>query len=404
MYANVYLDPKQYKLGIAVYAYGKVPGFSRMVKSPEEQEAIGLALEETFGVKDVDTSKAFNIFRNLALDDNKPMKDVELQRGNLFSYEKFKDKLETLGAFGKYFQNKAGVSVDLDDPMMWFNLEKANATSSEAAILDELSPEAKTAKGERLRQQNLKSLENPNNTPEQLEEALRRLYILISRARHFGTGPKDYSTSNPDLSPPSPPTFLVSKEFDFVFYPGYRGGISMTRLPTDKKMIHPISKPSEGEKDSESEKKWASTLVPDIREYLQATLENPSGKLIMELDYITEATAQTFYNSINVLEPSRAAFEKALIPTKAKAISLLSKLNSIFSSKTKVASSTIETWIDLTTGQMFKSEEQLLASLRSSAFVPSQEKLPLAARSLRRIASILIRHKRLRSIFDLMKE
>jgi hypothetical protein len=403
MYANVYIDPKSHKLGIAVYAYGKIPGFSRMVRSPEEQEAIRFALEETFGAKDVDTSKAFNIFHNLALDDSdKPMKGVELQRGNIFSYEKFKDRLDILGGFGEYFQNKVSIFADLDDPMMWFGLELANTSSrSEAAILEELPQQEKIARGEKIRQQHLKSLVHSDNTT-QFEEALRRLYILISRSRHFGVGPKDYSTSNPAHSPPSPPTFLISKEMDFVFYPGFRGGISMTRLPTDKKMIFPISKPGV---DPTTEKKWASILVPDIRAYLQdISLEKPSSSLIMELDYVTEATAQTFYNSITVPEPSYAAFEKALIPTRAKAVALLERLEKVLSTHRKIASSgMIETWIDLSTGQIFKSEEQLLASMRSSS-QEQQEKLPLAAHSLRRIANILIRHKRLRSIFNLMKE
>lgn len=399
MYANIYIDPKSHKLGIAVYAYGKIPGFSRIVKSPEEQVAIRLALEETLGVKDVDTSKAFNIFHNLALDDNnKPMSGAELQRGNVFRYEEFKDKLDILRGFGEYFQNKTSIFADLDDPMMWFGLELANASSrSEAAILNELPQQEKIAKGEKMRQHHLQSLRNRDNTPAQSEEALRRLYILISRARHFEVGPKDYSPSKP-----APPTFLVSKELGFVFYPGYRGGISMTRLPTDKNMVFPKTKP---DSDPTTEKKWASTLIPDIRAYIQEVfLEKPSSSLVMELDYITEATAQTFYNSITVPEPSYAAFEKALVPTRVKAISLLERLEKVLSAHRKVASSgMIETWIDLSTGQIFKSEEQLLSSMHSNS-KEQQEKLPLAAHSLRRIASILIRHKRLRSIFDLLKE
>lgn len=369
MYAHVYFQIAANQLSIAVYGLGKIPGFSGALDSE---------LQETTKQK-----KAYELFLNV-LGQGQLSKE-ELQQGRMFNYNQLKDQLNTLNLLGKLIakDTEAQVVIDLDDPNFWLELEMRKIPDAKRAIINKLSTEKKTELGNRLKEKGMEKLLSSESV-EDLHSALQKAYISISRGLYPQTGPKDFPGTKKYPSP-TPPTFLVSKAYDFAYYPGFRGAHYMTKVPSSDLYVYPH------EKDTPSEQKWMMDVIQDTTEYTNRVLASID---IEELDYITEVLARTFFKSLS--GTTKADFNRALIPVKSKAIEMLSALAS--EAEQKTASSTIGTWIDLSTGQIYKTEQQLLAAVSPSE---SFEDRALAADKIMRC---FLKHGKLKMFVKLMKD
>jgi hypothetical protein len=369
MYAHVYFQIASNQLSIAVYGLGKIPGFSG---------ALDEELQETTKQK-----KAYDLFVNILGQDSQLSKE-ELQQGRIFNYNQLKEQLNTLNLLGKLIakDTEAQVVIDLDDPNFWLELEMRNISDAKREIISKLPIEKKNELGNKLKEKAMEKL-LASESSEDLHASLQKAYIAVSRGLYPQTGPKDFPGTKKYPSP-TPPTFLVSKEYDFAYYPGFRGAHYMTKTPSSDLYVYPH------EKDTPHEEKWMTDIIQDTTEYTNSVLASIDPK---ELDYITEVLARLFFKSLP--ETSKAGFNRALIPVKNKAITMLSALAN--EAELKTASSIIGTWIDLNTGLTYKSEQQLLAAAASDR--PQERAL-----AAEKIIKCFVKHGKLKVFLELMRD
>lgn len=353
MYAHIYFDIPKNVLGIAVYSYGRIPGFSGKL-SDELKNA-------------TQTEKAFHLFQKTMGSDS--ISGDELQLGKLFSYEEIQDRLNKIDVLGKIIaeDKSAQVLINLDDPLFWLGNKLNKFPEDKRALIEKLPEERKKEIGAKIKESEMGELLKDAKTPNEVQDALQKLYIVISRRLNTKRGPKEYAGTT-TYSPPPPPTFLISKERDLAYYPGFRGAQYMRKIPESLKQVHPLS-------EQDTAAKWHNILVPDTK--LHTNGKSLDSIQIEPLDYISEVLARLFFNNLpNEKKLQVMDFNKAISPLIPKAKTLLEKVASDLEEKDiKTASSLVGTWIDLETGSTFKSEQQLLAAQRNVS-----EKLPLAAR------------------------
>lgn len=374
MYAHIYFDLPQDSLGIAVYALGKVPGFAKKL-DPELAEATG-------------KSRARDAFLQiLGKDDITP---DELQLGKTFKFEDIKDRLNQLELLGQQIakDEDADISVNLDDPMFWFEAKFQDWTRSQQQVAQQLPDAQKIQIGTKHREDEMGKELGEATTAEELEEALQRLYVYVSRKIHPSTGPKDFP-GNKSYPKPTPPAFLASEEMNLVYYPGFRGAQWMGKAPEPgASRVYPMGK----EEEVPSDQKWQTILIPDCKAYTEVNLQQID---VRTLDQISEILAKMFFNNLPQTEMNIMAFNQSVEPIKEKAKSILSRLGEQ-QKELIVASMEVGTWIHLGTGKTYDNEEDLLSDLEEV-----QEELPLAASiNLRKVARILLK----RDQFDLYKK
>jgi len=371
MYAHIYFDLTQEELGIAVYAIGKIPGFSGKLSdslSAETQE-----------------SKAYDLFLKTLGSDS--INKDELQQGKVFNYTEMKEKLSALDYLGKAHSGDATaqVLVDLDDPLFWFNFKLGELdTSSQKKLMN--FPEAEKQKlGLEVKEEQMDELFSSISNEEELDSAFRKIYTTVSRSINPKVGPKDFPTSQK-----SPPTFLYSKEYDVAFYPGFRGAQYMTKVPSSLNYVHPQQEPDKSEK-------WQTTIIPNTKEYLGLPLSKVD---VQYLDYTSEVLAKMFYGNLGSKDKDLTImdFNKATSPLTAKAKSLLTKIGEqIKSSEIRTASSLVGKWIDLYTGAIYSSEQELLENkkqfedMKQPLAAKTKERMLKRATQLKRVLQILRR-------------
>ena len=164
MYAHVYFNIPANSLGIAVYALGKIPGFS------------GILSED---LQDMTKSrKAYDLFLKTLGGDE--MSKEELQEGRLLSYNRLKDKLNTLDTLGKLIakDKEAQVTIDLDDPATWLEMKLKNLPPEKQYVVKNLPEDKKRDIGQNIRQKELEKLLKADST-EELRDELQNIYILL---------------------------------------------------------------------------------------------------------------------------------------------------------------------------------------------------------------------------------
>lgn len=378
MYAHVYFDLAQDNLGLAVYAIGKIPGFSGKLLGDLASQA--------------ETSKAYDLF--LKTLGKESISKQELQQGKIFNFSDMKDKLKALDYLGKAHAQDASaqVLVNLDDPMFWFNFKLGELPTSEQKKLLIISDEEKKKLGEQVKESQLDDLFSSINTEEELDSAFRKIYTTVSRSINPKSGPKDFPKSK-KYPTNSPPTFLYSEDYDVAFYPGFRGAQYMTKVPSSLEYVHP--------QEAEQSEKWQTILVPDTKEYLSL----PLNKVDVEfLDYTSEVLAKMFYHNLEQAGEKSLTimdFNKASSPVSSKAKDLLTKIGQqiISSDTTKTASSLIGKWIDLYTGKIYSSEQELLQD--KLKYESSEYKRPLAAKTKERM---LKRASKLQRVLQILRQ
>lgn len=362
MYAHVYFDVPQDQLGIAVYALGRVPGFAGAL---DEQ------LEEVTGSKN-----AYKLFLRTLGQDVEP---ETLRDGRFFTYENLEERLKTLDLLGKLIakDKKAQVVVDLDDPVFWFNLRLKNLPRQKRYAYEQLTDEEKSAIGEKIQAEEIGRLTETDSEDGLLENA-QNLYNSVSRELHPTTGPKDFEGSA-KYPAPTPPTFLTSKELNFVYYPGFRGAHNMAKVPKSDTVVYPKKAPSE--------KKWMTIIIEDTKALMNFELRNAP---VQELDRVSEVLARTFFAGTTGMSPETKLmeFNKLVGPVRRKAAEMLIELKRKYS---KEASNMPGSWIDLATGQIFKSEEALLAAKDNQEEEQEEYREPLAAK-VKELALKLLRN------------
>lgn len=356
MYAHIYFDLKNDQLGLVVYSIAKIPNFSGKL-SPE--------LKSEFG-----HTNAYDVFTHTLKDHISP---DEIQSGKAFSYTGVQDKVEKLDAFSKLFNPNAKMTIDLDSKEFWEEFLEAAYPSSVVQQFRALSTEEKSKILNQLREDFFKSKLNKAETAEQIQQALIDIYNDISRTLYRKTGGKEYAGTT-TYKFPSPPTFLMSKEIDMVYYPGYRGAQYMTKTPDSLKMVHPLTAPDE--------EKWHSTLIEDTKLYTnQISLKGNFD--IVELDNIAESLALLFYDRIKNFGNKNLTFlnfQSAANPVKEAAKQRLQKLKALkkaFQRFAGVEGDLVGVWVDLSNGQIFDSKSELLASKSEK-----QERLLAAKRTI----------------------
>jgi len=329
-YAHVFFDRESEQLKIAVYATGKIPGFSG---------ALGPELSDR-----LDSPNAFKAFNKILKNIFKP---TELQLGALIKYSDIASELVIIEKIGKILANNpaAKIIVDIDDSNVWFKRFYNSLPDKEKEIVNASTPEEIEDFKKEVIDEEFFSLMRKAEDMEQLEDAFKQIYIKV--ARTFGsTGPKDVMRSTP------PPTFIISKKGNLAYYPGFRGAQNMPLTPEGPSFhIYPPN--------VEKEQKWFKIIIPDCQMYTDRSIKNIN---IEELDYVTETLAKIFFNNLQHID-NVMSFNKALIPVELRAKEMLKKL-SLNQSTDKKASQLVGTWIDLESGQIFDSEEQLIAAIK----------------------------------------
>jgi hypothetical protein len=361
MYAHVYFDLDKDQLGIAVYAIGKVPGFSS-------------SLSEDL-IKETGTSRARDLF--LQTLEEKNISPEELQLGKAFTLDQMQDKLDRLNILGKIVAKdpQAQIVADIDDPMFWAQMDANQLPKNKKAEYEKLSDQQKRSIGERLKN-NATSALLTAETPEQLKEAMQKIYVSIARKVNPKLGPKEYASSKS-----SPPTFLISKEFNFAYYPGFRGAQYMSKVPSALQYVHPQH---EKDKIVENDLKWYNILIPDTKDFTEGRALDQIK--IEKLDYISEDLAQLFFRNLagsGDKDLTIMDFNRSVEPVRSKAKRALSEISEQEASVPglKIASTAIGTWIDLFTGKTYSSEQELLASkVELLKSLEQKREIPLAAK------------------------
>jgi hypothetical protein len=380
LYAHVFFDSSE--LNIAVYKLGKIPGFSRDIVDPELQEHIG--------------SKAFDAFAKIL---EGKISAKQMQQGGIIDYENIKEDLPVIERLARNITQDSSlkVIVDLDQTKIWWEFflsELSRDVDREAE--EKLNIEEKKKKALEYKNYVLKRIQEETKNKEQF---FRKLYTFISFKYYPKHGPKDYSRSTKDQSPPIPPTFLVSKGNPssglpgFVFFPGYRGAHYLTQTPKapeeGKKSLF-FTAPGETTSEDASPahgkpiQTWYTKLIPNVKKYTKDQLPL-SFFNHAELIFTTEEVAHSFYEGLSDSSTaSWAAFNKATPKAKEKAVELIGKLEP---TSDKAASNEIGVWIDLQTGKIFNSEESLISSMKNEEQTYS-EGFAIAAKSKFKISKI----------------
>lgn len=344
MYAHVYFDlAGAGKLGIAVYSVASIPGFAskpgELVKEHYPQSSSGKELFlSTFDEKTRPTAE-------------------EVQSGKVFRLQDIEDKIPELSLRGKALAENpdADIVLNVDDPDFWAAAlppnQRDHAIEVRDSALQILSDPAR-ALHTALDEQDRDAI---HDAQQALELAFQRLYVVVTRILNPSTGPKQFPKRK------SPPTILVSGIHNVAYYPGYRGSPYMSEVPKlDNKSVHTHRE--------EPGKYWHEIVIPNIH---TSTGGHPASAIQVEvLDQISEVLAGLFYKQIrkasSSLDLRQQDFNQALIPVRDKAMTLLGQVDESDLKDTTTAAHFIGTWIDLYTGQMFKSLAELLAAKKSS--------------------------------------
>jgi len=374
MYAHVYFDLSVNTLGLAVYAIGKIPGFSGAL-SDELKEA-------------TQASKAYDLF--LKTLGKEYFTKEELQLGKRFNLHEIEDKLKRLDILGKLHADdpETNVVVNLDDPLIWFNSRVNLLSEEKQARAKKMTEEKKTEIGKQIKAQEFDQDMSNALTPEEQQEVMQRVYPTLARGLNPKSGPKDFPGKKS-----IPPTFMTSKEFDAAYYPGFRGAQYMTKTPKSLEYVHP-------QRAEDTSSKWHHILIPDTKVLMDG---KPLSAFEVEpLDYASEVLARLFFYKLSEAGEKSLTimdFNKAVEPVAAKAKTMLKQISETKEEKT--ASSTIGTWIDLYDGSTYDSEAQLIAAKTSQ----SKQRLPLAAkRKINKLAQHLLQQKKFKLYAKLMKE
>lgn len=345
MYAHVYFDlAGSGKLGIAVYSVASIPGFA---SKPGE------LVKEHYP----EFSSGKELFLSTFDDQTRPTPE-EIQSGKVFSLQEIEDKIPELSLRGKALADNADAELvlNLDDPDFWASAlpadQRTHAVEVRDSTLQMLSDPARELQNA-LAERDMKKLKDAKQA---LELVFQRLYVVVSRIVNPSTGPKQYPKRR------NPPTLLISGIHNVAYYPGFRGSPYMSEAPKlDSKSVHTHR--------DEPGKYWHEIIVNDIS---QAAGAPASAVQVEILDQISEILAQLFYKHIrkgsSSLDLRQQDFNQALLPVRDKATTLLSQIDEsdLKEDFQKTATHFIGTWIDLYTGQMFKSLSELLAAKKSS--------------------------------------
>lgn len=376
MYAHVYFDLGANTLGLAVYSIGKIPGFSGALSEDLKQGT--------------QTGKAYDLFLKTLGKEN--FTKEELQLGKRFNYHEIEEKLKKLDTLGKLHAEDpdANVVVDLDDPLVWFNSRMNLLPEEKQKKAQGLLEQKKIEIGQRIRAQELEQDMAEAMTPEDQEEILQRVYPTLARGLNPKSGPKDFPGKKS-----VPPTFMVSKQFDVAYYPGFRGAQYMTKTPKSLEYVHP-------QQTEDNKSKWHHVLITDTKQFMDG---KPLSAFEVEpLDYASEVLARLFFYKLSEAGEKSLAimdFNRAVEPVTTKAKSMLKQISE--TKDEKVASNMIGTWIDLYNGKTYKSEMSLIVSKANQ--VSEQEKLPLAAkRKINKLAQYFLKQKKFMTYARLMKE
>jgi len=377
MYAHVYFDLSANTLGLAVYAIGKIPGFSGALSDELKQAT--------------QASKAYDLF--LKTLGKEYFTKEELQLGKRFNFHEIEDKLKKLDILGKLHAEDpdASVVVNLDDPLMWFNSRVNLLSEEKQARAKNMAENKKKEIGKQIKAQEFDQDMANALTPEEQQEVMQRVYPTLARGLNPKSGPKDFPGKKS-----VPPTFITSKEFDVAYYPGFKGAQYMTKTPKSLEYVHP-------QQAEDASSKWHHILVPDTKPLMGG---KPLSAFEVEpLDYASEVLARLFFYKLSEAGEKSLTimdFNKAIEPVTAKAKTMLKQISEPKEEKT--ASSTIGTWIDLHDGRTYDSEAQVIAAKTSQA-QSEQERLPLAAKSkINKLAQHLLQQKKFKLYARLMKE
>jgi len=377
MYAHVYFDLSANTLGLAVYAIGKIPGFSGALSDELKQAT--------------QASKAYDLF--LKTLGKEYFTKEELQLGKRFNFHEIEDKLKKLDILGKLHAEDpdASVVVNLDDPLMWFNSRVNLLSEEKQARAKNMAENKKKEIGKQIKAQEFDQDIANALTPEEQQEVMQRVYPTLARGLNPKSGPKDFPGKKS-----VPPTFITSKEFDVAYYPGFKGAQYMTKTPKSLEYVHP-------QQAEDASSKWHHILVPDTKPLMGG---KPLSAFEVEpLDYASEVLARLFFYKLSEAGEKSLTimdFNKAIEPVTAKAKTMLKQISEPKEEKT--ASSTIGTWIDLHDGRTYDSEAQVIAAKTSQA-QSEQERLPLAAKSkINKLAQHLLQQKKFKLYARLMKE
>ena len=268
MYAHVYFDIPGNSLGIAIYSLAKIPGFSGKL-DPQLKDLTG-------------HGKAYSLFLDTL--GSGRISQEELQQGRIFQYNQLEEQVKKLELLGKLIakDKEAQVVIDLDDLNFWFEAKLGELSSSQRDLIRKKLPQdQKDSLASQFREETLSELKSVSNV-EELYDAMQKMYISVSRSISPQTGPKDFKEKS-KYPRPSPPTFLTSKEYNILYYPGFRGAHHMRQIPQSDALVYP---------KGSSEQKWMQTLITNTAEYTGMPLSNIK---IEELDYITEVLAKMFF-------------------------------------------------------------------------------------------------------------
>lgn len=358
MYAHIYFDLDQNQLGLAVYAIGKLPGFSGALSDDLKNET--------------GSSKAYDLFLKTLEKEN--ITKEELQLGKAFSLSDIEDKLNRLDILGKLHAKdpQAQVVVDIDDPMFWAQFKISQLPKDKQAQYKSYSDDQKRELGEQIKKTESGALLENISSPEQLQEAMQKIYVSVARSINPNLGPKEYASSKS-----SPPTFLVSKEHNFAYYPGFRGAQYMSKIPKALDYVHP-------QQEKDTSMKWYEIILPDTKQF---TGGRSLGQIRVEhLDYISENLSQLFFKGLagsGERDLSIEDFKRSLVPVKSKSKELLLKFSEQETklSNLKIGSSRIGSWIDLFSGKIYDSEQELLSAKANLSPFPlkTEREFPLAA-------------------------
>jgi hypothetical protein len=343
MYAHIYFDlASQGKLGVAVYSVASIPGFAS-----KPGELVKEHYPEFTSGKELFLS---------TFDEKSKLSPEEVQAGKVFTLQEIEDKIPEISLRGKALADNpdADLVLNIDDPDFWASAlppnQRQHAIEARDATIQILSDPSRALHDALATNDQAKLID----AKQALHLAFQRLYVIVSRIWNPSTGSKQYPKRK------NPPTILFSGIHNVAYYPGYRGSPYMSEVPKlDSKSIHTHRE--------EPGKYWHEIVVDNIA---QVAGHAPSTIQVEVLDQITEVLAQLFYKQIrksaNPLDLRQTDFNQALIPLRDKANTLLTQIDESDLKDLTTASHFIGTWIDLYTGQIFKSLAQLLAAKKTS--------------------------------------
>lgn len=369
LYAHVYFDISgPGVMGIAVYALPKIPGFSG---KPSE-----LLNKYMPGFKN-----ANELFLTMMEQEGVRFNPGILHSGKVFLYPELgsevQSKLSKFQAAGalQAEDKSAQVVVNLDSPELWARVGNKKFASEEEKMahggqikqqvvdtsLEQPLREYVDALKEYLQDKsNLQLRERYEEKYDHLENVMTKLYIAVSGITNPKYRTKSYSGKS------QPPTILFSDKYKVAYYPGYRGAQYLTQKINPKSQqfyAHP-QEAAEG-------KLWFDILIQNVDEIVEKPLFTINTS---SLDYITELCAREFFKDLKKSEElAFSDFQRSGEICKQKGLELLEGLKDEKSSPLKTSSKTIDSWIDLETGELYKSLGELLSAISGEIAPPGRK-------------------------------